>query len=77
MRTPKDKSSSKFKVHLDDVHIRIQCLLEASVLVKSITCKRGKNDLPIYCLELNFNNKVIQHENLVIQQRLATHRVVQ
>lgn len=67
----------KMQVHLDYGHRRIQCLLEASVLVKSITCKREKNDLPIYCLELNFNNKVVQHENLVIPQHLATQRMVQ
>lgn len=52
----------KIRMHFDYVHKRIQCLLKASVLVKRIKYKRRENDLPVYCLELDFNNKVIQHE---------------
>lgn len=67
----------KIRVHLDYVHKRIQCLLEASVLVKRIKYKRRENDLPVYCFELDFNNKVIQHENLVIRQHSAMQRMAQ
>lgn len=43
----KRQVSAQFQEHLDYIHVRIQCLLEASVLVKRTKCKRQKNDLPI------------------------------
>lgn len=57
MTISKDKYLAISEVHLDYVHIKPSIFLRLQFWLKEPNVK-GKNDFPICCLELNFNNKV-------------------